>query len=524
MIARYSKWHFWLSAGIIAAAVWIRLSVFVQSPALWSDEALTANKLIWVPLNRLIQPKGSNYGIMHAYPLGFMALTKALIKILGASEFSLRLIPFLSGLLSLFLFGRVTRYLFRPEWGLLALAMFAFSYPLIYHSVELKPYSSDVLIAVILLFVTILTLKRSRQITPVQFCAIGMYGLLFSFPAVFIIFPFLGLWILESVLKKEGKEIFFRLKIFIFLFAFELMYFLFSLRFYLKDPQLGHFWRSGFLSISKLPEIWANGIQTFPLLFWTILSIAGAAWLIKNRRRMALVCLTPLIAVLVASSLHLYPIASRTVLFLIPFFIILATFGIKTFFMRKFPQASSIVVAFLIAALLWPSLNKLPVFLTDFSFGEDIRPLVYFLHNNRKEGEGLYMNELGEQNYRFYGHVFGFGIKNYSGIFGSMIEKINDKTGILFGFEPLDNAHLSFLTETGEFYIDPETPGNLIRPGRNWFLIAHSKTAASQILFNYLDRIGQKLLVMKTDRDAALYLYDIGQHVPQFRDIFQSSP
>ena len=499
---------------ILFLAILVRALLFFQIPALWCDEALTANKLIFVPLKFLIQPEGSAHHIMHAYPVGFLALTKLMINIFGVSELSLRLIPFISGILALFIFRRLARIIFKPLWDLLALTLFSFSYPLIYHSFQLKPYSSDVFVAVILLLTSVVILKQKNQIDPVHVCIIGMYSLLFAFPAVFIVFPLIFLWVLDEILEKKYLDFASgRLKTFVFLSICQIAYFWFSLRHFLSDPQLKEFWGKNFVLMDAPAVIWENVYNFFPSTFMPILILLGIILIIRRSFWYAFVFLLPMMALFIAWLIQIYPFAERTILFLTPFFAILTTYGCEQFsviFRRT--GVTRLIASILIIFLLLPMFLKLFPLLNHFSFGEDVRPLVGFLKDNRMPNEDLYVNDLGEQSFRFYRFLIGEDNDDYTGTIGSGILNFKDKDGIFIGFEP-DIEDISYLNEDGNFFILPDRPNNVIKPGRAWFLLAHTKPSKS-ILFNYLDSIGTQIMVKESDVDAVLYLYDI-HHVPE---------
>lgn len=86
-------------------------------------------------------------------PVGFMWLELASAKIFGFSGLSLRLIPTLGSLFSLFLFWRICLKIFSPWETCLALGFFAASSSL--SQAQIKPYSMDILSATALLWATI---------------------------------------------------------------------------------------------------------------------------------------------------------------------------------------------------------------------------------------------------------------------------------------------------------------------------------------------------------------------------------
>ena len=69
-----------------------------------------------------------------------------IVKLLGDSNFAMRLVPLTAGITSLFLFANLAGRMLPRRAGLVALVLFAFSDDLIYYSTEMKPYSVDLVI------------------------------------------------------------------------------------------------------------------------------------------------------------------------------------------------------------------------------------------------------------------------------------------------------------------------------------------------------------------------------------------
>lgn len=111
-----SKIYFLVFVIILITGISMRASIFFKNPALWIDEALTANKLIHSPIKSLVMPDAAAQEMtMHAYPFGFLALSQFVIILFGLTEMTLRLIPFLSGIMALFIFRRIPSIYLIPH-------------------------------------------------------------------------------------------------------------------------------------------------------------------------------------------------------------------------------------------------------------------------------------------------------------------------------------------------------------------------------------------------------------------------
>ncbi|MBI1337883.1 MAG: hypothetical protein GC164_13105 [Phycisphaera sp.] len=135
----------WVLAAVAVNALWRCVRYGVNFP-LWGDEAFVAMSL-------LTHDVRSMFGALdHAQvvPVGFMLAELAVTKWLGLSEYVLRLIPFIAGLLSLVLYWRLAVKMLPRYGALLAVAVFAASYYPVRHAAEVKPYSVDMLAALVM--------------------------------------------------------------------------------------------------------------------------------------------------------------------------------------------------------------------------------------------------------------------------------------------------------------------------------------------------------------------------------------
>lgn len=188
--------------GLIALGVVARCVRYGANRSLWGDEASLAVNLIQRSFRELAAPLDYD----QAAPIGFLFLQKAVVLALGDHEYALRLVPLLAGLGSLALFYRIAAALLERHEALIATGLLAISEPLVFYSSELKQYSTDVLVALVIL----LPASRIAQqgVTPrrlVGLALAGLVGVWFSLPAVFVCggAGFVLLW--KSCLREEGR-------------------------------------------------------------------------------------------------------------------------------------------------------------------------------------------------------------------------------------------------------------------------------------------------------------------------------
>ena len=144
------KRYEWTIFVIIIFAIFFRIYVFSFGRSLWHDECSLALSLLDRNIFDYFRPL-EHYQCAPAF---FMVLSNVLVKLFGLSEYSLRLLPLLSGLVSLPVFYLLTKSCFKNKLVLLLInILFAFNYQLISYSQEFKQYSTDVLIIILLLLI-----------------------------------------------------------------------------------------------------------------------------------------------------------------------------------------------------------------------------------------------------------------------------------------------------------------------------------------------------------------------------------
>jgi len=130
---------------VVASVLW-RIVRYAVAMPIWGDEAFLACNFVMRGFAGMIKPLV--YG--QIAPLGFMWANLAATKLFGLSEWGLRLVPTLAGITGLLLFVRLARQVLWREAALMAVGIFAGSYYIVRHSVEIKPYSFDLMFSIAL--------------------------------------------------------------------------------------------------------------------------------------------------------------------------------------------------------------------------------------------------------------------------------------------------------------------------------------------------------------------------------------
>jgi hypothetical protein len=136
-----------LTWGFVALGVMLRLVRYGRHFPLWGDESFVAVNFIARGYSDLLKPL--EYG--QICPVLFLWIERFVVSHLGFSEWTLRLFPLVCGVASVWLFRRVAALAVRGLPLVLAVAIFAVSFHPIRHAAEVKPYASDLFVALVLL-------------------------------------------------------------------------------------------------------------------------------------------------------------------------------------------------------------------------------------------------------------------------------------------------------------------------------------------------------------------------------------
>jgi hypothetical protein len=436
-------------------------------------------------------------------PLGFLLLQKLITETLGTGELALRAVPLFAGIASMFLFLRVAHRLLPGGAVPLALLFFALSGPLIYYSASVKPYSSDVAVALLLLWLaTELRDSQLRSKSIVLFALVGGTAIWFSHPAS-LVAAGTGAALLVWALRRRDRQHCARLTIVLALWGLSFAgCYASSLRTLTHNPTLLDFWRQSFppsplwswcamrwLS-DRVFSSFREVVGIMPPL-GAGLSLAGVWAMGRRSREILALLIAPILVALLAAALHKYPFGGRLLLFLAPTVALLMAEG-GTWFAQKAarlsPWASTVVVVLIVAqpaaSALYDLVAAQPV--------EDIRPVVRYIRDHRRPGDVLYLYHFAQYQFWYYAER----------------EKLA-YSPVRIGKEcKMDLA--CYRADLDSLRGNP----------RIWVLFSHiwigDGIDEEQFFLAHLDRIGTRLDVFRA-RQARVYLYDLSETSRQNR-------
>lgn len=168
---------------ILTVGIGLRLAVFFQGRPLWLDEALLAANILARSPGEMLAPLNNS----QLSPVGFLWGSWIVTQLAGPGERALRFLPLVAGIVSLFVFARLTRRLLEPGAALLATALAALSPLLIYYSAEVKSYEFDWLGAVLVMLATVAVIEEPSRRAWIRWSLAASFAALFSTAAPFFI-------------------------------------------------------------------------------------------------------------------------------------------------------------------------------------------------------------------------------------------------------------------------------------------------------------------------------------------------
>jgi hypothetical protein len=435
----------------------LRVYSYVSSPSLWLDEAALAQNVIGRSFAGLMAPLDRQ----QVAPLGFLWLEKAAVSLFGTSEYALRLVPLLASVVALPLFAIVARRLLAPIAAIFALALFAAATPLLYFAAEMKQYSLDVAVTLALFVLATSPRRESGEAKPAdagshgrRLAAITIAGILapwLSQPAVFAlggVALHLAIPFFRARSAGERRD---AARPFLPVFALWALSGGASIvrSFAEVDTAtraaLERFWERGFVPVSSgiMPSVRWLGATTHDVFAWLFpplvaaiaiaLFVLGIAALIRRSDGSASLLLAPLGFMLLASTLHLYPLSYRLLLFTTPS--LLLTVGAGSEWLLKIarslgtrrahytkeprgtrelanPRATAAALAVCAALALLAARSAMTMVEIPF-YREELRPVVKYLAQHRQDHDAIYVYYASAPAFEYYAARYGIPRSTY---------------------------------------------------------------------------------------------------------------
>ena len=418
-----------LVLGVLGMSVLARICWYLYNPSLTEDEVALANNILRYDIIDLCT---RTLDEAQSAPVGYLFSVKVITCVFGNSEFALRLFAFVCSLLALFFYYKLATQILNPPGVLLAVFLFGLSAPMIYHAAEVKQYSTEMLMSVLLLW---LMVKYRYGITWKQAVVLSVAGavcVLFSNPGIFLLSG-AGIAVgLHLVGRREYKSMTgFVVAGSVWLVVFAVYYY-FIIQNNKNVEVFRGMWQSEFLPIPTNIRWYARMVlrvfseplglsldyRFLPvfnltakyLLFFSyaalLLLALGIRVFLKKDKYLFWIFFLPVCVTAVASFMKLYPFHERFLLFLCPvFFLILSKSSEALQLNIRLPVvkiATALTIIFVVVNLVVKTLNP-GLFGTVEKYSQ-MREAFQYIKDNHRADEPVCIMWDAEPFYIYYNH------------------------------------------------------------------------------------------------------------------------
>ncbi|MGB3340565.1 MAG: glycosyltransferase family 39 protein [bacterium] len=478
---------------IILVGIILRLAQYIFNRSLTEGEAALALNIIQRSYAQLLKP----LDYVQAAPVGFLLLQKFVSNLFGTNEYALRLFPLIAGIGALFLFYEIAKKTLSKQSLIIGLILFAVGDHLIYFTSEVKQYSSDVLVALLLIWLAIFVFNKKFDTRYVLlFGFIGGLCLWFSHPALFV----LGAGLVTMYLYVLRKRSYSKIPTLVFATIFGLGSFIINYIVTLNDlsqsETLMTFWQNSFMPLppTSLADFkWFGyvflrtfkfpvGLSPYELFLAVLAFFWGCFLMYKYKTRYLLLIILPICLALLASGLGRYPFEGRLLLFLTPFMILIIAQGISDIQLKLKSRSNFLGLALVFILLVQP------VLLAGYRLirpraPEELRSTLDYVEANWQKEDMIYVYYASLNAFLYYQNRYDFQNQYVCGI--------------------------ESRSRWTKYYLDlSRLKGNK----RVWFVFSHIATGhgvdEKRLIKSYLDLLGEQLAAFQAPGSAA-YLYDM---------------
>ena len=331
----------------VLAGIVLRLWVYIQGRDLIIDEANIARNIYERNFIELLSPLDYE---QYAPPV-YLWITKLCTVLFGFAEWSLKLYPLLCGIAAVWVLYKLLQRLIPADTTWYPLGLFAVTAIIVRYASEVKQYSPDVFITLLLL---LLALKIDiKQYKPLKFFAIwsvvGALAIMSCMPAVFVLAGIGCYYGWDTLIRKDFKALFIVVASSMVWLGVFGAYFFLVLQEQANSEYLQNFHHYYFLFATPSSQAeWNHNQYVFDALMYQFEGVGNYAHMInrflllagfitlfiKNKARFFLL-LVPLLSLLAAAATDKYSLMPRVALFILPMLMVVIGIGFARLFAVK---------------------------------------------------------------------------------------------------------------------------------------------------------------------------------------------
>ncbi len=401
---------------LIAVGIFYRVQIYLFNCPLNADEACTAVDLLARNYAEIITNQFS-YSDLPNRPIPLLLIDKLVMDVMSGSEFGLRLYPLLCSLLALILFWKVTAFFLTGVWRTVALGLFSVNEHLIFYAASVKQYSSDVLAAILALYMFQYLYQRPLDRQRARWMGLmGIVAIFFSYTVVFVLAALGMFQLLFSTHHKKFDRDSVWMVVY-WLLGFGLMYIKYFRHMASSAPILSSA-SEWFLPVemSAAPVTWtANAFVelmrhpvgvSWPYLGLVLFLVGCGVWL-KSSQPKFIILVMPLYFVLLASAFKKYPFFERYILFVVPGLVLTITCGLM--FLTAHARRWIRVMGWLcLAALLISVGTKLVEYRVSQTCHSNSRKFLTYFAEHYQPNDAIYVTNNSQFIFWYYGSRLGY--------------------------------------------------------------------------------------------------------------------
>ena len=423
-----------LMVAAVAAGVLLRAVQYFADSSLWVDEAALSRNILDRSFAQLAQP----LDYAQSAPIGFLFAQKVMVTF-GGSELLLRAIPFAASLTALVVFAVLVRRVLTDFGQAMAVTAFALGCPFIYFAAQAKPYSTDVTVTLLLTWLLLRGIEKSRSIAYWIVCGvIAVAGCAVSHAATLMVSAHgvvLGWCYWRGQAPLSRAQFVAVQALWIAGVALSVWLSLGSI----SAPDLAYFARDPLRVVRAGPSdgrrrvvadapdggrVWHAAVCAAATR-WRI-AIRGALavrhcrcrWLrcsVDAATTVAFVLLLPILAAVAASALRMYPLGGRHTVFLLPLLIVAAAAGWE-FITVRCASAQAFTPSGWCGerrCCFWPRHSPRSPEIFRPSTSNTFGPAAEYVRQHWQPGDSLYVYYGAGQAFRYYAPRVGLADSGY---------------------------------------------------------------------------------------------------------------
>ena len=396
-------------AGLILCFGLLAMVNGIQSRSLLLDEALFVRNVTKFPAGYFISMAPSA-------PL-FYTLSYILMSLVGKSEWVFRLIPLVCAVAGVVLLSVHLGRHFSRLVSLVSMFLLAFSVPLVYYASNAHPYTADFLCSAALLILTSRLTQAFDNRTWIVWLAASFVAVVSSFSSFFVILSCSAVLLSIEIGQTDRRVLRMKAVGLAGLAAYMLLLVVLVFSKQAADHSEYQYWFDCFppsrnpFALAKFTYFKTE--QALGFLFFNdrngliglFLSLLGTFyWVRRKKSSIALLCWLPVVFTVLASFVQKWPYGPlRTVLFLLPFFLVLMAAGMELIWRTATGTPSrTILVAAFCLLLLPQSWMAKKAFVPAGDSEEAIKSLSTAMRPEIKNGDGFLVYYAAEVQFRFY--------------------------------------------------------------------------------------------------------------------------